>query len=74
MVARTLWKSDQEARARKTAVRFSIEKAIEYIAGDEFVEATPKSIRLRKRILNQTDRRKAGRADRKGETAAKTDS
>ena len=47
----------------------NIEKAIEYIAADEFVEATPKSLRLRKRILTQTDRRKAGRAERKGETA-----
>ncbi len=34
-------------------VRFSLERAIEYIAGDELVEATPKSIRLRKRILDQ---------------------
>ena len=50
-------------------IRLSIEKAIEYIADDEFVEATPKSLRLRKRILNQTDRRKADRASRKGETA-----
>jgi GTP-binding protein len=50
-------------------LRLSIEKAIEYIAADEFVEATPKSLRLRKRILTQTDRRKADRAGRKGETA-----
>ena len=34
-------------------IRFSLERAIEYIAGDELVEATPKSIRLRKRILDQ---------------------
>jgi GTP-binding protein len=49
-------------------IRLSIEKAIEYIAADEFVEATPKSLRLRKRILGQTNRRKAERAGRKGET------
>jgi hypothetical protein len=55
-------------------VRLSIEKAIEYIADDEFVEATPKALRLRKRILNQTDRRKADRADRKGETTEGTES
>jgi predicted membrane GTPase involved in stress response len=45
-----------------------------YIASDEFVEATPKSLRLRMGILGQTDRRKAERAGRKGETAEKTDS
>jgi GTP-binding protein len=33
-------------------IRFSLERAIEYIAGDELVEATPKSLRLRKRILD----------------------
>jgi GTP-binding protein len=55
-------------------IRLSIEKAIEYIASDEFVEATPKALRLRKRILGQTDRRKAGRAGRKGETAPQTGS
>jgi GTP-binding protein len=48
-------------------VRLSVEKAIEYIAADEFVEATPKSLRLRKRILGLTERRKAARAGRKAE-------
>jgi len=43
-------------------VRFSLERAIEYIASDEFVEATPKSIRLRKRILDNTKRKRAGMA------------
>ena len=33
-------------------IRFSLERAIEYIAGDELVEATPKSLRLRKRLLD----------------------
>jgi GTP-binding protein len=42
----------------------SLERAIEYIASDEFVEATPKSLRLRKRILHQVDRRKAERSSR----------
>jgi GTP-binding protein len=37
-------------------IRFSLERAIEYIAGDELVEATPKSIRIRKRILDQNIR------------------
>jgi GTP-binding protein len=34
-------------------IRFSLERAIEYVAADELVEVTPKSIRLRKRILDQ---------------------
>jgi hypothetical protein len=35
-----------------------IERAIEYIDFDEFVEATPKSLRLRKRILDATARKR----------------
>ena len=38
---------------------FSLEEALEYIADDELVEITPHHIRLRKRILNATDRKKA---------------
>jgi GTP-binding protein len=37
-------------------IRFSLERAIEYIAPDELVEATPKNIRLRKRTLNHQER------------------
>ncbi len=44
------------------ATKLSLERAIEYIAADEFVEVTPKSLRLRKRILHQTERRKAERS------------
>jgi GTP-binding protein len=39
----------------------SLEQAIAYIADDELVEVTPKSIRLRKRPLDPNDRRRAGR-------------
>ena len=40
----------------------TLESAIEFIGGDELVEVTPKSIRLRKRVLSQHDRRRiAGR-------------
>ncbi len=39
-------------------VRFSLERAIEYIAPDELVEATPKNIRLRKRILDSNERKR----------------
>jgi GTP-binding protein len=48
-------------------LKLTLERAIEYIAPDEFVEATPKSLRLRKKILKQVDRRKIERAERKAE-------
>ena len=41
------------------ATKLSLERAIEYIAADEFVEVTPKNLRLRKRILNSGERQKA---------------
>jgi GTP-binding protein len=42
----------------------TLETALEFIAVDELVEVTPKSIRLRKRLLSQHDRRReAGRAE-----------
>ena len=40
------------------AIRFSLERAIEYIAPDELVEVTPQNIRLRKRILDFTVRKR----------------
>ena len=40
------------------AVRFSLEEALEYIQGDEYVEVTPKSIRIRKIYLNENDRKR----------------
>src|SRR5436189_797744 len=43
-------------------LRMSLERAIEYISGDEFVEVTPKSLRLRKRILDSTARKRAQNA------------
>ncbi|WP_269541681.1 translational GTPase TypA [Cerasicoccus fimbriatus] len=39
-------------------IRFSLERAIEYIAADELVEATPKFLRLRKRVLDAEERRR----------------
>ena len=43
------------------ASKLSLERAIEYIAADEFVEVTPKNLRLRKRVLRATERRKLER-------------
>jgi len=40
----------------------SLEFALEYIGTDELVEVTPKNLRLRKRLLNPEDRRKARKA------------
>jgi len=40
----------------------SLERAIEYIDPDEYVEATPKSLRMRKRILSATQRKRAANA------------
>ncbi len=42
-------------------VRFTLEQALEFIQDDELVEVTPKSIRLRKRFLSETERRRASR-------------
>jgi GTP-binding protein len=41
--------------------RMGLEKALEWIAEDELVEVTPKSIRLRKIILDDGERRKAAK-------------
>ena len=38
-------------------VEFSLEEALEYIKGDEYVEVTPKSMRIRKIILDHNDRK-----------------
>ena len=42
-------------------IRFSLERAIEYIDADELVEATPQNIRLRKRILDEGARKRAAK-------------
>jgi len=40
------------------AVKFSLEESMEYIKADEYVEVTPKSIRLRKILLDENDRKR----------------
>jgi GTP-binding protein len=40
-------------------LRMCLERTLEYIARDEYVEATPKSLRLRKKILDSTVRKRA---------------
>jgi GTP-binding protein len=46
-----------------TPIQITLESAVEFIADDELVEITPKSIRLRKRLLKAHDRKRAGRED-----------
>ena len=64
-IARTKNLGNQRSSTADIAVQltpprtFTLEEALEYIADDELVEVTPKNIRLRKRILNATDRKKA---------------
>ena len=42
-------------------IKFTLEQALEFIADDELVEVTPKSIRLRKKFLNENDRKRAAK-------------
>ena len=42
-------------------IQMSLEQAIEFIQDDELVEVTPKTIRLRKKILNSKERERAAR-------------
>ena len=46
-------------------VRKGVEVSLEFLADDELLEVTPESLRLRKRLLKETERRKAARAARK---------
>jgi len=42
-------------------VRMGVEEALEFLADDELLEVTPKNLRMRKRLLKESDRRKASR-------------
>ncbi|MBU5467533.1 translational GTPase TypA [Virgibacillus sp. MSJ-26] len=55
---------DQTATIRGTR-KMSLEDALQYIDDDEYCEVTPESIRLRKKILNQSMREKAAKKDKK---------
>ncbi len=44
------------------AIKFSLEQALDFIDDDELVEITPKEIRLRKKFLTESDRKRASRA------------
>ena len=50
-----------EALRLVTPKRMTLEEAIDYIGNDEYVEVTPLNIRIRKKYLTETDRKKFGR-------------
>ena len=64
-IARTKQLGNQRSSTADIAVQltpprtFTLEEALQYIMDDELVEITPKSVRMRKRILNATERKKA---------------
>ena len=53
--------SSDENIILKPARKMTLEQALEYIEEDELVEATPNNIRLRKQLLTENARKKAGR-------------
>jgi len=55
--------SKDEAIVLTPPVRLSLEDAIAYIDDDELVEVTPKTFRLRKRLLDSNDRKRAARKE-----------
>jgi GTP-binding protein len=54
--------SKDEAVRLTPPIRMTLEKALAYISDDELVEVTPKSIRLRKKLLDANDRKREERA------------
>jgi GTP-binding protein len=60
--------ANKEAFTRIKAPRdFSLEQCLEYIEEDELVEVTPNSIRMRKRMLSEAERRRSARSSRHSE-------
>ena len=51
-----------EVIAQVPLIKFTLEQALEFIADDEMVEVIPKSIRLRKKMLNESDRKRYERS------------
>lgn len=52
-------KSADDKSTTAPPVKFSLEEAMEYIRDDEYLEITPKSLRIRKIILDETERKRA---------------
>ncbi|MFB5281299.1 translational GTPase TypA [Peribacillus sp. Hz7] len=58
---------DQTTSMKKPRI-MSLEEALEYLADDEYLEVTPESIRLRKKILEKNEREKAAKKKKYAET------
>jgi GTP-binding protein len=52
--------ADEKVRLAPAKI-FSLEECLEYIQGDEYVEVTPENLRIRKILLKETDRKRAGK-------------
>ena len=50
-----------EALTLTPPIRHTLEQALEFIEDDELVEVTPESIRIRKKLLTENERKRAGR-------------
>jgi GTP-binding protein len=53
--------ADEKVRLAPPKI-FSLEECLEYIQSDEYVEVTPKCLRIRKIFLKETDRKRSGKS------------
>ncbi len=58
---------DQTSTMKKPRI-MSLEEALEYLNDDEYLEVTPESIRLRKKILDKNEREKSAKRNKSAET------
>ena len=58
---------DQTSTMKKPRI-MSLEEALEYLNDDEYLEVTPESIRLRKKILEKNEREKSAKRNKSAET------
>ena len=56
-----------EAIVLTPPIKMTLEQALEFIDDDELVEVTPQSIRIRKKLLTELDRKRANRGSGKEE-------
>ena len=56
------WTRKDDAIQLTPAIKYTLEQALDFIDDDELVEITPKEIRLRKKLLTESDRKRASRS------------
>jgi len=56
-------KASDEAIALTPPLVMTLEQALEFIVEDELVEVTPKSLRLRKKVLGRSDRKRSEKVE-----------